>query len=67
MVTSGVSQAQTWHRINTSLIGDTVQLGFTLSDAQMLAVDDNGKTISQFAEIEMHGFILDVQPSQLLA
>lgn len=67
MVTSGVSQAQTWHRINTSLIGDTVQLGFTLSDAQMLAVDDNGKTISQFSEIEMHGFILDVQPSQLLA
>ena len=29
-------QSQIWHRINTSLIGDTVQLGFTLSDAQIL-------------------------------
>ena len=26
---------QIWHRINTSLIGDTVQVGFTLSDEQM--------------------------------
>jgi hypothetical protein len=59
-------QAQTWHRMNTSLIGDTIQIGFTLSDAQMRALDDNGKFISQFAEIELHGFILDVSPSQLL-
>ena len=28
-------QAQTWHRMNTSLIGDSVQLAFTVSDAQM--------------------------------
>jgi hypothetical protein len=28
-------QKQIWHRINTSLIGDTVQFGITLSDAQM--------------------------------
>lgn len=28
-------QAQIWHRVNTSLIGDTVQLGFTLSDDQV--------------------------------
>lgn len=34
-------QAQIWHRINTSLIGDTVQLGFTLSEAQ-LQPDDIG-------------------------
>jgi hypothetical protein len=33
--TSSNAQAQIWHRINTSLIGDTVQLGFTLSDEQM--------------------------------
>jgi hypothetical protein len=33
---SGTSaQAQIWHRVNTSLIGDTVQLGFTISDSQM--------------------------------
>lgn len=28
-------QDQIWHRMNTSLIGDTVQIGFTLSDDQM--------------------------------
>lgn len=56
-------QAQTWHRINTSLIGDTVQIGITLSDEQMR--DENFNF--QFAEIELHGFILDVSPSQVLA
>lgn len=34
MVTAD-QQEQIWHRINTSLIGDTVQLGFTLSDDQI--------------------------------
>lgn len=66
MVT-GQQQQQIWHRINTSLIGDTIQVGFTLSDAQMRAVDDNGSPINQFAEIELHAFILDVNPSQVLA
>lgn len=56
-------QQQIWHRMNTSLIGDTVQIGITLNDAQMRDVNMN----SQFAEIELHSFILDVQPSQLLA
>jgi hypothetical protein len=62
MVT-GAQQAQIWHRMNTSLLGDTVQIGFTMNDAQM-----RDTTFSnQFAEIELHGFILDVSPSQLLA
>lgn len=56
-------QQQIWHRMNTSLIGDTVQIGFTLSDEQMFDTEFN----SQFAEIELHGFILDVNPSQLLS
>lgn len=65
--TSGIAvpilQQQTWHRMNTSLIGDTVQIGFTLSDAQM-----RDTTFSnQFVEIEFHGCILDVNPSSLLA
>jgi hypothetical protein len=144
---TGVSQSQIWHRMNTSLIGDTVQIGFTLSDAQMreflqtqrtfvitgatatnpviltvdnslgagnmiiikgvlgmgqlnydgtqftvyqviaassttLTIDLNGSAFSayisggtiiqlsmpnQFAEINIHGFILDVNPSQVLA
>ncbi len=62
MVTAS-TRSPIWHRINTSLIGDTVQLGFTLSDAQLRDTNFN----NQFAEIEMHGFILDVNPSMILA
>lgn len=57
------SQAQTWHRMNTSLIGDTVQVGITLSDSQMRDTSFS----NQFVEIELHSFILDVNPSQLLS
>jgi hypothetical protein len=32
---TAIQQAQIWHRVNTSLIGDTIQLGFTMSDDQM--------------------------------
>jgi hypothetical protein len=56
-------QAQTWHRMNTSLLGDTVQIGFTMNDSQMRDVDFN----NQFSEIEIHGLILEVSPSQVLA
>jgi ribosomal protein L31 len=37
MVTAS-QQSQIWHRMNTSLLGDTVQIGFTMSDAQMRAL-----------------------------
>lgn len=61
---SGTSpSAQIWHRMNTSLIGDTVQLAFTLSDDQM---KDTTLT-NQTSEIELHAFILDVSPSMELA
>jgi hypothetical protein len=56
-------QQQIWHRINTSLLGDTVQVGITLNDAQMR--DPNFG--SQFEEIELHSIVIDVQPSQVLA
>ncbi len=59
---TAISQAQIWHRMNTSLIGDTVQIGFTLNDAQMR---DTTQTY-QFAEIELHSIILDINPSQML-
>lgn len=62
MVTA-VAQQEIWHRINTSLLGDTVQVGFTMSDAQMRDINFT----NQFSEIEIHGFILDVSPSQWLA
>lgn len=35
---TGISQSQIWHRINTSLIGDTIQLGFTMSNEQMTSL-----------------------------
>jgi hypothetical protein len=60
---TSAAQAQTWHRMNTSLIGDTVQIGFTLNDAQM-----RDTTFSnQFAEIELHGFVIQISASQVLA
>lgn len=57
------TSAQIWHRMNTSLIGDTIQLGFTLSQAQM----SDPLLIQQFAEIELHSFILDISPSSMLS
>lgn len=60
---TGSSQQQIWHRMNTSLIGDTVQLGFTLSDTQMRDADLS----NQFSEIELHGFIIDLNTSSVLA
>lgn len=33
--TGASTQSQMWHRVNTSLLGDTVQLGFTISPSQM--------------------------------
>ena len=66
MVTAS-NQAQIWHRLNTSLLGDTVQVGFTLNDTQMRALDSDSNFISQFEEIEIHGFILDVNASMILA
>ena len=38
-------QAQIWHRVNTSLIGDSVQIGFNLSEDQMRSLDSVGTSI----------------------
>lgn len=57
------SQAQTWHRQNTSLIGDTVQVAFTLNNEQMY----DSTLTNQVSEIELHGMIIDVSPSQMLS
>ena len=40
------NQAQIWHRMNTSLLGDTVQIGFTMSDSQMRS---EAATLESFA------------------
>lgn len=59
-------QAQIWHRNSTSLIGDTVQLGFTMLPSQIQAVDENNQPINAFSEIELQGFTIQLSPSQLL-
>ncbi len=66
MTPTAIQQQQLWHRINTSLIGDTVQLGFTMTDEQMREVNSSGDPINAFEEIELHGFCCDVSPSQML-
>jgi hypothetical protein len=43
---SSNNQQQIWHRINTSLLGDTIQLGFTISDAQMRSLLETGPSYS---------------------
>ncbi len=54
-------QKQIWHRMNTSLVGDTVQFGITLSDAQMR----NRQTAE--SEITLHAASFDIYPSSYLS
>jgi hypothetical protein len=58
---TAVSQDQIWHRFNTSLVGDSFQLGITLSDAQMR--NFNYAT----SEIVLHGIQLSILPGPDLA
>jgi hypothetical protein len=48
--------------MNTSLIGDSVQLGFTLNDEQMR--DDTLET--QFSEVVLHAIVMDLYPGPIL-
>jgi len=54
------SQFQIWHRMNTSLIGDSVQIGISLSDTQMRELE------LATAEIVLQGIQLTVFPGPLL-
>lgn len=60
---TGSQQAQIWHRINTSLLGDTVQVEITMNDTQMR----DTRLLNQFTEVELHSIIFSISPSQLLA
>ena len=55
------SQNQIWHRVNTSLQGDSVQIGITLGDIQMRNYAD------ATAEITLHGMQLTVDRGPYLA
>lgn len=58
---TAATQRQIWHRMNTSLIGDTVQFGITLSDLQMR--DVNLAT----SEITLHAAVMDIYPGPYLS
>lgn len=51
---------QIWHRLSSSFMGDTVQIGITLNDDQMRDNDINS------AEIELHAMIFDLYPGPIL-
>lgn len=55
---SSNTQAQIWHRMNTSLIGDTVQLGFTMSDSQMRAFVSTSETFTIFGATKAYPCLL---------
>ncbi len=55
------TQRQIWHRMNTSLIGDSVQLTFTLSEQQMRVIE------YATAEIALHAIQLTVNVGPMLS
>jgi hypothetical protein len=54
------NQFQIWHRMNTSLIGDTFQIGVTLNDSQMRNI------VQATSEVSLQGIILEVFPGPQL-
>lgn len=58
---TAINQQQIWHRMNTSLIGDSIQVGITLSDEQM-----RNLTFAE-AEITLNGIHLLVDKGPQLA
>lgn len=58
--TFGAAQSQIWHRLSTSINGDTIQLGFTLSNVQM-----RDKNINQ-KEIILHAISIDLYKGPIL-
>lgn len=58
---ASISQDQIWHRVSNSFNGDTIQIGFTLSDSQMLNPNINEQ------EIIIHAIALDLYPGPALA
>ena len=52
---------QMWHRLSSSFIGDTVQVGITLSDDQMRVNSINS------AEIILHSMVFNLYPGPILA
>ncbi len=56
---TAVTQKQIWHRMNTSLIGDTVQIGFTMSDAQMRSLTPSSDSFAITAASQTDPCVID--------
>lgn len=54
------SQNQIWHRSSNSFVGDTVQVGISLSDEQMLTDGVNN------ADIVLHAIAINLHPGPIL-
>jgi hypothetical protein len=55
---ASIGQAQIWHRMNTSLVGDTIQVGFTLNDGQMRSLTINSSSYTITAATNQNPCIL---------
>ena len=58
---TATTQKQIWHRMNTSMIGDTVQFGITLNDSQMRDL------ATATSEITLHAAVIDTYPGPMLS
>lgn len=54
------NQDRIWHRMQNGFIGDTVQVGFTMSEAQLRNLDSNE------AQIALHAIVLTLYPAGII-
>lgn len=63
-------QSQIWHRNSNSVLGDSVQMQFSLTDAQMqnLTKDSAGNNAVGIADEDwvLHCIVIDIYPSRIL-
>lgn len=59
-LSANLTPSYTWHKMSTSLLGDTFQIEITLDDAQMKDFDKNSE------EIVLHAFVLKINPGPSL-
>ena len=60
-VSTNTGSAQIWHRQNTGMVGDSIQIGFTMNDSQM-----RNNIVAQ-SEFELHAIIIEYYPGPTLS
>lgn len=67
---SEVNQAQIWHRNSNSVLGDSVQMQFSMTDAQMQQFTGTGNNMTPSVSIQdwvLHAMVIDLYKSRILA